>query len=83
MSEVFGTLSTLLMPHRTISDSLDGNRLEDPEAGDYTVKPDPASSTIRILPAEPGVLPSPIYPGLRTNLPKVRPPSSTPSEGVC
>ncbi|KAJ9112081.1 hypothetical protein QFC22_006380 [Naganishia vaughanmartiniae] len=44
--------------------------LEDPDAGVYRVNTDPATNTTRIIPAEPGVLPSPIYPGLRTNLPK-------------
>lgn len=55
---------------------LTGYRLEDPEAGEYRVKLDAATNTIRVIPAEPGVLPSPIYPGLRTNLPKV---STSPS----
>ncbi|KAJ9110945.1 hypothetical protein QFC20_002711 [Naganishia adeliensis] len=44
--------------------------LEDPEAGEYVVNTDAETNTTRVIPAKPGVLPSPIYPGLRTNLPK-------------
>ncbi|KAJ9105026.1 hypothetical protein QFC19_003657 [Naganishia cerealis] len=44
--------------------------LENPDAGAYLRKHDPTTNSTRIIPAEPGVLPSPIYPGLRTNLPK-------------
>ncbi|KAJ9093065.1 hypothetical protein QFC21_006558 [Naganishia friedmannii] len=44
--------------------------LENPTAGDYVVQSHPETNTTRILPSHAGVLPSPIYPGLRTNLPK-------------
>ena len=45
-------------------------RLEDPEAGDYRLKYDD-KGVARALSCQPGSTPSPIYAGLRTNLPKV------------
>jgi hypothetical protein len=45
-------------------------RLEDPEAGEYKLKYD-SKGTTRALSTRPGSTPSPIYAGLRTNLPKV------------
>lgn len=46
-------------------------RIEDRHPAPQLIKKDDKGKLFA-LPSEPGVTPSPIYPGLRTNLPKVR-----------